>query len=434
MRDITKGSLMRDITTGSLMHVYGSFAEHVDYTARLTVRLADAVDALLLREALDKTQRRYPYLSVQMRKNDSVYYYDDNPRPVVLLHTDSRVSLNAEETNYHVWAVCYNEDRIHLDFYHGITDGAGIYRMLATLLWYYCSARYGLTDHTGIRTLEDLKDVSDLLSEETDDPMDHLTPPAQRRYRDIPLDAAFTFETDGGLTPSAPVLWDIEIPEEPFIRFTSANDASPGTMVSLLFARAADRLYPDRTKDIVSAYVINARPMTGAAETYHNCLSMAVFKYEDRIRSMPLERQCTIYRGKTFIQSDEDRIREILSVNAGLLRGAAESAESLEAKKQVFGPAFSGGEGLVTFLVSYVGKWPFPALGQYIREMWPHSPNTFSILVQIAAAGGKIFLSVQQRFREDTVLRAFLKELESNGISYKICRHMASDTARFPEP
>ena len=74
---------------------------------------------------------------------------------LVLFHTSESVTLNSFESNYHIWAVCYQDDRIHLDISHGITDGTGMYTVLATLLYYYCVERYGLTDHTGIRTLED---------------------------------------------------------------------------------------------------------------------------------------------------------------------------------------------------------------------------------------------------------------------------------------
>ena len=419
---------MRGITTGDSMHVYGGLASGVDYTVRLSVRMWDAIDEDILRRALEKTQRRYPYLSVRLRKNGEAYYYEENPEPVALLHTETRILLNAAQTNYHVWAVCWWEDCIHLDIYHGITDGAGMYCVLATLLYYYCCERYGAADHAGVRTLADM-----ILPEEATDPQDTLTPPKKIRFPAKPMAEAFTLETDGGLTPSEPTVWDVEIPEDAFIRFTSANDASPGTMISLLFARAIHELYPVREKEIISAYVINARPMLGAEPTHHNCLSMALFPYSDRIRAMPFARQCTVYRGMTFIQSDVERVAETMAVNADLVRASIRAAESLEDKKAAFGPAFRGGEGFVTFLVSYTGRWRHPALGAYMREFWTHPPNTFSLMAEIGAAGGSLFLSIQQRFRENTVREAFLRQLDEHQIPYNLRRQMPSDTAFFPD-
>lgn len=420
---------MRKITTGDFMHVHGGFGENVDYTYRLTVELEDPVDPEILKKALASAQKRYPYLCVKLCKNEYEYYYEDNPLPVVLLHTDDRICLNSEETNFHAWAVCYHENRIHLDGYHGLVDGAGIYRVLATLMYYYCAERYGVPKIDGVLTAED-----PIMPEETVDPQDLLEAPSEIHYPQAPFKDAFTLETDGGLTPSGPTLWDIEIPEEAFIRFTSAHDASPGTMISLLFARAIDQLYPDRQKEIISVYVINARPMLNADMTYHNCLSMAIFEYSDRIKKMPLAAQCTVYRGKTFIQSDADRVKEIMSVNADAIRQGVGALATLEEKKSAFEQAFNAGEGKVSFLVSYTGKWKYPETGRYMQEFWTHPPNTFSLMAEIGAVNGKIFLTVQQRFREDTVREAFLTELEKHGIPYRLCRVMESDVAHMSEP
>ena len=414
---------MIPITTGDMMHVHGAFGERVDYAVRLTVRLSDAVDAAILNLALAQTQPRYPYFSVQLRAGEQAYYYEKNERPVVLLHTDKPVQLNAAETNYHPWAVCYFEDRIHLDFFHGITDGTGMYRVLATLLFYYCGERYGDCAPEGIWTLE-----TPIQQEETLDPQDTLTP-QENDPPAVPFREAFTLETDGELTPSAPTIWDVEIPEEALIRFSSANDASPGTLISLLMAQAIDALYPERQKDIISAYVINARPMLSAPLTHHNCLSMALLQYDARIKAMPFDRQCTVYRGKTFLQSDADVVRRSMAQNAAQIRAASEADSTLAEKKRLFGQAFSGGEGFISFLVSYTGKWKHPAVGAHIREFWTHPPNTFSLMVEIAAVNGRIFLSIQQRFREDTVREQFLRELKRHGIPYTLKRTMQSDIA-----
>lgn len=416
------------ITTGDMMHVHGAFGERVDYAVRLTVRLSDEVDGAILTRALACTQQRYPYLSVRLRAGEHAYFYEKNASPVVLLRTDQPAHLNAAETNFHLWAVCCSGDRIHLDFFHGITDGTGMYRVLATLLFYYCSERYGVSDPEGIWSLE-----TPVLPAETIDPQDMLVP-QETAPAPAPFQEAFTLETDGGLTPSAPTIWDLEIPEAQLIRFSSANDASPGTLISLLMAQAIDALYPERQKDIISAYVINARPMLSAPLTHHNCLGMALLRYDERIRTMPFDRRCTVYRGMTFLQSDAERVRQGMALNAAQIRAASTDDTTLEEKKQLFGQAFSGGEGFVSFLVSYTGKWKHPGVGAYIREFWTHPPNTFSLMVEIAAVNGKIFLSVQQRFQEDTVRESFLRQLEQHDIPYTVKRRMSSDIAHIAEP
>ena len=416
------------ITTGDMMHVHGALGERVDYAVRLTVRLVDEIDAEILKRALERTQQRYPYFSLRLRAGEHACFYEKNESPIVLLHTDAPARLNAAETNFHVWAVSYSADRLHLDFFHGVTDGTGMYRVLATLLYAYCSERYGVAQPEGIWTPD-----TPILPEETLDPQDTLSP-QETDPPAAPFQEAFTLETDGGLTPSEPTIWDLEIPEEPLIRFSSANDASPGTLISLLMAQAIDALYPERQKDIISAYVINARPMLSSPLTHHNCLGMAMLKFDQRVRAMPFDRQCTVYRGMTFIQSDADRVRQSMAANAVQIRAAANADTTLEEKKRLFGEAFSGGEGFVSFLVSYTGKWKHPAVGAYIREFWTHPPNTFSLMVEIAAVNGRIFLSVQQRFRENTVREQFLRQLEQHSIPYTLKHRMQSDIAHISEP
>ena len=205
-------------------------------------------------------------------------------------------------------------------------------------------------------------------------------------------------------------------------------------MVSLLLARAIDSLYPSRGKDIISAYVINARPMLHAPKTSHNCLSMALLPYSDRVKALPFSQQCTVYRGMTFLQSDEERVRTVMAENAARIRHITSDAATAEEKKKLFGEMFNGGEGLITFLVSYVGRWHYPAVADTMREIWVHPPNTFSLMAEIGAAGGNLCLSLQQRFREDTVREAFLRQLEEKSIPFHVVQRIPGDNAWFPEP
>ena len=304
-----------------------------------------------------------------------------------------------------------------------------MYMVLATLLYYYCEKRYGVTDHTGIRTLDDT-----ILPEETIDPMEHL-PSIDLSGRQAPQTVpVFSLAADAGLTHSSTQIWDIEIPEEAFVSFSSANDASPGTMISILFARAIDALYPEREKIIMSRYSVNARPMLHAKETHHNCLSGVAFPYTDRVKSMPFETQCTVHRGATFIQSDAEKVCGQLIGVASYVRSILQGLPTLEGKKRAFGQMMSGGGTAFTYMVSYVGQWRLKALSPYILEFWTHVPSANPLVIEIAAVNGKIFLSVHQTFREDLIIRSFQRQLEENGIPFQLRQPVKPDNARFPEP
>ena len=122
-----------------------------------------------------------------------------------------------------------------------------MYMLLSTLLYYYCSLRYGVTDNSGIRTLED-----PVKPEEYLDPLDNLP---QVDLSGSQPEAAFTLLSDGGLTPCEPLVYDIAINEESLLQYAFSNDASPGSLVLILFCRAIDRLYPGRNRPLTATYI-----------------------------------------------------------------------------------------------------------------------------------------------------------------------------------
>ena len=416
-----------EITTGDRLH-FGAFALGLEYTVRFGLKLTDEINGEMLLQAVEKTQLRYPYLSVTLHKNENDYYYENNPRPVVLHHTDERISLNTEESNYHIWSVSYNEDRIYLDISHLITDGTAMYMVLATLLYYYCSRRYGVTDHTGIRTLED-----PILPDETVDPYDNAPILDLSKMPKPGTVPAFSLTDDGGMTVCEPLVWDIAIPEKDFVRFSFENNASPGSMVCVLMARAVDKLFPERTKDLTNSYIINARPMLGSI-THHNCVQTVKYKFSDEVKRMSLPEQCKNHRTVTAAQASPEAVQKSVAISASRVRMFSQMAPTAEAKKQAYGKMINGGRFYFTYMVSYIGQWKHRMLSPYIREFWTHVPNANSMLTEIAAISDNIFLSVHQNFKEHSVVEAFLQELEDNGISYQVKGPAKADNAILPEP
>ena len=382
----------------------------------------------MLKEAAARTSERYPYLMLKMRINDREIYYEDNPAPVVVLNQEKRVTLGAEETNYHLWAVCYYEDRLFFDFYHGICDGTGMYMVLSTLLYYYMNLRYGVADSEGIRTLEDEIDP-----EESVDPLDLLPEIDLSGMAARAQEPAFSLIEDGGFTPCAQKLYDVSMPEEAFVSFSSDNDASPGIMVSILMARAVDRAFPHRDRKLIVNYVVNGRPMLHAPLSHHNCVTSMELEYSDRVRSMPLEKQCTVYRGMTFMQSDEETVQKRMQIMSASFKAVNKSSPTVKAKMAAFARFLESGEKNYTITVSYVGRWKYPSVGEHIREFWTHAPNANYLFIEMAAINGNVYLTVHQGFKEDTLIRAFEEELKANGIPCSI-REMKNDIAHMAFP
>ena len=218
------------------------------------------------------------------------------------------------------------------------------------------------------------------------------------------------------------MIYRLIIPEASFLPFTKENDASPGIMVSVLMARAIERLHPDHDAPIVSNYIVNARPMLGAEDTLHNCTGRVVLNYEEKVRKMSLERQCTIYRGKTILQSDEETVRGMMTVAATMSQTILDLPD-LQTKMSFARQSMESTYDAATYMVSYVGRWKHPEIGEHIREFWTETPVGTFPLIEMAAVNGNICVSILQPFEEDLYFKELKDELESNGIEYTDCGH-----------
>lgn len=408
---------------------YGFMGLGIPFTYRVIFNMKDIVDGEILSEALQKTEKRYPYFSVRMRKGDGEYFYEKNPAPIVLLNTDEKINLNSAQTNYHIWALCYKENKILLDFYHGMADGGGSMRVLTTLLYYYCKIRYGVTDKSGIFTAEDK-----ILPEETLDPLDNLPQENIFDKNFCDKEKAFSVLKDGGEVGDFPVNYEIILPENAFIKFTSENDSSPGTMILLLLSRAIDESYPQRDKPIIVKYDINCRRALKSPHSFQNCLNFAEFKYTDRLKKIPLTTQATIYRGITFLASDDEKIMQNMITLSSVIKNTLKMNKTLSEKKSAFAKIITENFANRTACVSYVGKWQFPALGKYIESSFVHVVPHGSIMIEVNAINGKICLSFLQDFSNSRLFENFFSQLETHEIKYKVVRKIKSDVSNFFEP
>lgn len=385
------------------------------YTVRLHFRLDGPIVQDAMQRALDKTAKRYPYFCVTLKKNEREFYYERNDAPVALLHTDEMITLGTKETNGHIWAVSFNDDNLYLNFFHGRADGTGIYFLAGTLLYYYFHEVYGLNDSTGIRTLE-----TPITKEETADPYDALPLIDLSKFQRPPVPEALNMMGSLGLKrgEGKGYIRKLSIPEDVMVPFIRENDATPGILVCVLMARAIERVLPDHTLPIVNSYVINSRPMLNARESFHNATERAALDFSDSIKKLPLDMQCTAYRGKTILQSDEDMVRNRAAASASISQMVL-NLPDFDSKVQAARRAMGGFFKSSSYVVSYVGRWAYPKLGEHIREFWTETPTGEFPLLELSAVNGNVYISMLQAYCEDVYYEAFKKELEENGITYE---------------
>ena len=382
---------------------------------RLRIRMRDLIDPEVFRHAVDTTMKRYPYFLVELQRRNGEFYFAENHRPVVITNSLHGVELNSEDSNFHMIAFCWQDNWIILDVFHGMTDGAGAYEVMRTLLYYYCSERYNVElNDEGIRLVGD-----EISEEEWADPVanrtDLPTPTRNEMPNALNPVAAAGLEEDRQQTA-----YSIAISESEFMRFTLDNDGSPGTMVALLLSRAIAKLFPEAEDAIRIALCVNQRKALGTPLAHQSLVGGVMLEYKDGMRDWPLGRQGTIYRGMVFAQTEEETVLAGAASNAGMVQMIL-SKESDAERLEVIAAINEMTKKLITATVSYVGKANYKEAEQYIRDFrsWTSSASN-GLLVEIAAVNGRFVIDFLQKFSSPLYVNAFLKELEDNGIVYDL--------------
>ena len=376
---------------------------------RLKIRIRDMIDAEILRHAVDTTMERYPYFCVELQKKDGQYIFAENHRPVVITNSLHGVDLNSEASNYHMIAFSWQDNWIILDVFHGMTDGAGAYEVVRTLLYYYCSERYNINiNEEGIRLVGD-----EICAEEWDDPVANRTDlpnPAQNAQ----LSDALNLIASAGLEADLRhTVYSIAISESEFMKFNLDNDGSPGTMVSLLLSRAIAKLYPDAENTIRIILCVNQRNALHVPLAHQSLVGGAFLEYKEQMRDWSLDKQATAYRGLVFAQTQEEDV--LMGINSLIL-----SKESDQERLGVVSYINALASRVVTASVSYVGKANYREAEQYIRDFRAWTSSSSGLTVEISAVNGRFTLDFLQTFSNPVFVNAFLAELDENGIVYDL--------------
>lgn len=397
-----------------LRSLYSSTKESPN-VIRIKIRMRDLIDPDCLRAAVDITMKRYPYFCVELKKKEGQYVFEDNPRPVVITDSLQGVELNSESSNYHMISFSRDRNWMIMDVCHSMTDGAGAYEVLRTLLYYYCSNKYGIRLTEGkIRLYGDV-----ITEEEWEDPVVKAEELPSAPRLEIPA-ALNLIEAAGLRDDKQKTVYSVTIPESEFMKFNIENDGSPGTMVSLFLSRTIAKLFPENKNVIRITLCLNQRNALHAPLAHQSLVGGVMLEYKDKMRDWPLKKQATAYRGMVFAQSQEETVLAGVASQKGINQMIL-LKETDEERVEVAGYIGQMARKYVTATVSYVGQANYQEAERYIRDFrgWTSSSSDM-ILIEISAVNGRFTLDFIQAFSNPLFVNAFLRELDENGITYDL--------------
>lgn len=131
---------------------------------RLTAEMSEPIEAPLLQDALNHTYEEYPLFHSVLRRGFFWYYLEESEvNPRIQLEREKPVTAIYEsgERNF-LFRVLYNENRIHFEVFHALTDGTGALWFFEDMLTEYVRLRYAEHEEEyGIATKREKEDLED---------------------------------------------------------------------------------------------------------------------------------------------------------------------------------------------------------------------------------------------------------------------------------
>ena len=392
-------------------------------TVRLTVRMKDAVDGQMLREAVADTQKRYPYFCVRLGVyNDEQgiehAIFCDNPRQWVVAKGRKPLTLMSPEANGHLLSFAWWDDCIAFDFFHALTDGTGAYRVLRTLLYEYCRRRYDSNlSREGVWVAGDVIDEAE------------WTDPATMPRPELPsqqMESLFPEVLDIAVNPIAPITdrheaVHIIIDEDQMMAKIRACNGTPVVWLSLLMNKAIARLHPCNNEAPPAVVVaVNMRKALGTPLSHHSLVGGISLRFTTQMQGWDIEKQIAEMRRTVAQNTAPDILRAHFWQTADRM-DLLDRLPTLKARHQTMAPqvkVIARQRGSAS--LSYVGKANLGAAEQYVRELRTESDTPNLVLIELAAVNGLFCLSFMHQFGTGVYLDAFLDELQQQGVSYTI--------------
>ena len=409
-----------EITTGGVFYYLGPVQVRGIFTLR------DKVDRADLQRAVDTAMPRFPYFCVRAEKRADGYAQVSNDAPFVVLEREDPPSPGTAEVNGHLHIFGCWENKLYADFFHGIGDGRGtVMTLVKSVLYYYCLFHYGRAlSVPGLMTADSEPDA-----EEYADPFARVREP-----EGDPI--LFRRATESYVLPEKPLppgspqtVYTARVRREDFLRFTRQYDGSPAVIVSLLLCRAIDAVHPVGERPVVVALPADNRKELGCVKTAQYCQDSFQLIYSEKMRSMPLEEQITVFRGQLFLQRDEDAMRaNMYRYATGYERVRA--AKTAEEKAKALAPLIYIVPGPC---VSYMGDAELGGMEEYITDFRGVVDPPGCLLAEIYTVGENWALCLMSGLQTQEYIRAFWEQLRRTGIPFTLDEPLVSPARQLPD-
>lgn len=383
------------------------------FTIRIEVTFREPVDPAALSEAANAAVRRYPYFAVQVVSEGGELVCKPNPRPLTVCIGSDAPTLGSEAVNRHLLAFGCEGRLLCICTSHVITDGAGFFPYIKTLLYEYLRRVCPVPPDSAGLPMAD----SPFFPDELGNPFPEAEMAAAKPLCLAPQRDFFRLRDGGYVTDSRRTVYRFRVSESAVMAYNLDHDGSPCALFSALMVKAIRALHPENEKDVVSAVSFNLRPGLGNAHSWRMLCSYIPIRYPRRLWDAPVERLCTCSRGTVTLLSQPENVlyyaQQTRRRMEALLR-----LPGVAAKKAALAPEALRDSTENTFSVSYVGKMGLGSLEAHLESVYNLTDGSThqTAFIEISSVGGWFDVAFIQGFSCDVYYRAFLRELRACGL------------------
>ena len=392
------------------------YASTEDYrrTLRISFRLTDKINVPSLSYAIKMVQKRYPYLCVELKRDDNGFYFNKNDKDIILTNKNKDVLLNSEESNYHLISFQYSDDNyIIINMSHALADGAATYALIRTLLYYYITNAFNIElSKENIRLVED-----EISEEEFNDPL--LTTKKLMQLPKLDLNPGLNIIKENHLENQGNCIYHLIIDEKELMDYIKSIKATPNTLMALLLSKAMKKENPESKNFVRMSICVDLRKLLDAPLAHQTLVTGLIFDYDQSFANLNIEEEIKKIRETVSEFIKEPKSLFLISSSYYYLLMLSKEKDLNKARLIATKNKESMG-GLVSGVISYVGKANFGDAEKYITEFRTETDCPSPILVEIAAVNGKFYLDFIQNFEDERYINAFKKELDNLNIKYEV--------------
>jgi len=391
---------------------------------RVSVSLSEPVDRAVLQEALDITARRFPSISVRLRRGVFWYYLEQLSSAPEIREEKSYplTRMSREETKRCAFRVIAYENRIALEVFHSLTDGNGAMVFLKTLTAEYLHLCYGIRIPAEKGVLGRLEEPS---AEELEDSFPKYAGPFNASRKESNAWRLFgTREPDGFYNLTCFQL-SVQQVREKAHEYGISVTVFLCAVLMMAIQNLQEEKIPDlrRRKSIKIQIPINLRNIF-PSKTIRNFALYTTPEIEPRLGRYSFEEICSAISHRMGLEITPKQLSTKIAANVNAERLLAVKLMPLFVKNLVMKMVFNSvGEKKSCLSLSNLGMVSLP------EEMKPYVERMDFILGPQATAphncgvlsyGDTVYLNFIRTIRESELEQHFYEVLRSFGLSVRV--------------